>query len=93
MHKKDSMNVGGIKMDYDSHLDHEVEKHTQEQENNEPCSECCGADVEEFKEKISCTDCGAYCNITSRSEYLTYEYESEMDDRADAERDERKNNE
>jgi len=59
------------------------------QDNHDCCSVCCGADYEDVEDYHICLDCGEECEVTTVAEFEYDEYLSAMEDKADAERDER----
>ena len=65
-----------------------LEKHLREEESNEMVSTCCGDDIYEDDEGMElCSACDNECASETRGEYAGSEYQSELEDRADAQRD------
>jgi len=71
----------------DKYRDNQLNKHLEQQEQNETVSECCGAEAEERIDCDECSECGECCRTITRGEYACDEYQSAMEDRADAQRD------
>ena len=69
-------------MNYDKHLDLEIEKHLAEQEMSEICSDCCGAPFIENTDL--CSECGEHAGEIEMGEYIYQEREMAECDKQDA---------
>jgi DNA-directed RNA polymerase subunit RPC12/RpoP len=68
-------------------MDMQLEKHFKEEEMSEEVSTCCGAEIEfKAEDDYRCSKCDGKCLVITREEYETSRYESAMEDKADAER-------
>ena len=71
----------------DAYQDRQLHKHLQGDEDAELVSECCGSSVYEDLDDITiCFKCQDACRTITQGEYALEKYDSEMEDRADAER-------
>ncbi len=71
-------------MEYDRHLDNQLNRYYEEQESSMPVSNCCGATMEE--QQCYCPECNSGCVVITYGEYMAEEYENAMCDKADSQR-------
>lgn len=74
--------------DEDRYRDMQLDKHLNEQEKNEEISECCRESL--IEDNNICSKCYEHCDVITIGEHETEQYESAMEDKADAERELRK---
>ena len=74
-----------IDLSYDTYLERQTEQYFRDAEMNMPVSNCCGCYLEDDDSGI-CSECREECEVITLGEYETCRYESAMEDKADAER-------
>ena len=86
--KKSKTLIGGLNtnrrktMNYDKHLDLEIEKHLAENAMSEICSDCCGAPFIENTDL--CSKCGEHAAEIEMGEYIYQEREMAECDKQDS---------